>query len=56
MEDDGRINPLAGMGLMDEQYVVILQNLVGGKSWNGGLDGGGGGVVGMCKCVGRIAP
>jgi osomolarity two-component system response regulator SKN7 len=29
-ETDGRINPLAGMGLTDEQYALILQNLVNG--------------------------
>ena len=34
-EDDGRINPLAGMGLTDEQYTVILQNLVNGESFAG---------------------
>ena len=27
-DTDGRINPLTGMGLMDEQYTMILQNLV----------------------------
>jgi osomolarity two-component system, response regulator SKN7 len=35
MEDDGRINPLAGMGLTDEQYSLILQNLVNGQSFPG---------------------
>ena len=33
--DDGRINPLAGMGLSDEQYTMILQNLVNGESFMG---------------------
>ncbi|KZT02388.1 uncharacterized protein LAESUDRAFT_415035 [Laetiporus sulphureus 93-53] len=41
-EDDGKINPLAGMGLTDEQYTLILQNLVNGESFMGigSLDGG----------------
>lgn len=45
-ETDGRINPLAGMGLTDEQYTTILQNLVNGESFSGaqlpsdGLDTG----------------
>jgi len=30
--NDGVINPLAGMGLSDEQYAMILQNLVAGGS------------------------
>ena len=33
--DDGKINPLAGMGLSDEQYSMILQNLVNGESFMG---------------------
>ncbi len=33
--DEGRINPLAGMGLTDEQYTMILQNLVNGESFMG---------------------
>ena len=33
--EDGRINPLAGMGLSDEQYTMILQNLVNGESFMG---------------------
>jgi osomolarity two-component system response regulator SKN7 len=36
-EDDGRINPLAGMGLTDEQYNMILQNLVSGESFVSGI-------------------
>ncbi|KAG5644411.1 hypothetical protein DXG03_008578 [Asterophora parasitica] len=36
VEDDGRINPLAGMGLNDEQYNLILQNIVNG---DGFMDG-----------------
>ena len=34
-DDDGKINPLAGMGLTDEQYTMILQNLVNGESFAG---------------------
>ncbi|EGN95905.1 SKN7, two-component response regulator, partial [Serpula lacrymans var. lacrymans S7.3] len=34
-DEDGRINPLAGMGLTDEQYTAILQNLVSGESFMG---------------------
>jgi osomolarity two-component system, response regulator SKN7 len=47
-DDGGRMissNPLAGMGLSDEQYRIILQNLVNGESFRGmgmGMDGGGG--------------
>ena len=57
-EDDVRINnPLAGMGLSDEHYSLILQNLVngerftgmndvvgGGGSGSGGSSGGSGGI------------
>ena len=32
-DEDGKINPLAGMGLTDEQYSMILQNLVNGESF-----------------------
>ena len=34
-DDGGKINPLAGMGLTDEQYTLILQNLVNGESFSG---------------------
>lgn len=34
-DDDGKINPLAGMGLTDEQYSMILQNLVSGENFMG---------------------
>ncbi|KAH7908514.1 HSF-type DNA-binding-domain-containing protein [Hygrophoropsis aurantiaca] len=34
-EDDGRINPLAGMGLSDERYAAILRDLVAGESFAG---------------------
>ena len=37
-EDDGRINPLAGMGLTDEQYNLILQNIVSGDGFLDGMD------------------
>ena len=53
LEDDGRMNnnPLAGMGLSDEQYNTILQNLVNGERFMGMVDGtvgasGGSGVGG----------
>ena len=44
-DDDGKINPLAGMGLTDEQYTLILQNLVNGESFSGvsSLEGATGG-------------
>ena len=34
-DDEGKINPLAGMGLTDEQYTLILSNLVNGESFQG---------------------
>jgi osomolarity two-component system, response regulator SKN7 len=37
---DGRINPLHGMGLTDDQYHSILQNMMSGENFIG--DGGGG--------------
>jgi len=37
--DDGRINPLAGMGLTDEQYNMILQNIVNGDGFMGVMEG-----------------
>lgn len=36
-EDEGKINPLAGMGLSDEQYTMILQNMVMSDSFAGGM-------------------
>ena len=58
-EDDVRINnPLAGMGLSDEHYNTILQNLVNGEKFMGmGMDdvdgesgsGGGSGLSGGIK-------
>lgn len=38
-DDEGKINPLAGMGLSDEQYALILQNLVNSESFPG-VEGG----------------
>ncbi|THH16179.1 hypothetical protein EUX98_g9346, partial [Antrodiella citrinella] len=45
-DDDGRINPLAGMGLSDEQYSMILHGIVNGENFMGvgvgvgvGMDG-----------------
>ena len=51
MGEDARINnPLAGMGLSDEYYGMILQNLVNGERLAGmgidGVVGGGGGGSG----------
>jgi len=34
-DDDGRINPLAGMGLSDERYQAILRDLVTQESFSG---------------------
>jgi len=60
-ETDNRINPLAGMGLTDEQYTMILQNLVNGETFPGvqlppdvvgDMVGGGGGSVGGVGGVG----
>ena len=34
-DEEGKINPLAGMGLTDEQYTLILSNLVNGESFQG---------------------
>ncbi|TDL24878.1 hypothetical protein BD410DRAFT_785604 [Rickenella mellea] len=39
-DEEGKINPLAGMGLSDETYAAILQNIVNGESFpgfNGGV-------------------
>ena len=49
-DDDGKINPLAGMGLTDEQYSMILQNLVSGENFmgiGGALDAMSMGAMGM---------
>lgn len=60
-EDDVRINnPLAGMGLSDEHYSMILQNLVNGERFTGmgmGMDnavGGGSGESGSGSGSGGI--
>ena len=37
-EDEGRINPLAGMELMNEQYNLILQNIVSRDGFLDGID------------------
>ncbi|KAF8886867.1 hypothetical protein CPB84DRAFT_1712291 [Gymnopilus junonius] len=37
-DDDLRINPLAGMGLTDEQYNMILQNIMNGEGFMGMMD------------------
>jgi osomolarity two-component system response regulator SKN7 len=35
---DGEINPLAGMGLTDDQYTLILQNMVNGDGFLSMMD------------------
>ncbi|KAG1849266.1 HSF-type DNA-binding-domain-containing protein [Suillus subalutaceus] len=40
-DDDGRINPLAGMGLSDERYAAILRDIVTQESFSGGALGPG---------------
>ena len=62
-EDDARINnPLAGMGLSDEHYSMILQNLVNGEKFTGMVDdvidggesgsgGSGGGSSGIKRTI-----
>lgn len=48
MDEDGKINPFAGMGLTDEQYNHILQRIVGGESFTEIATGGvTGTVIGM---------
>ncbi|KXN87180.1 Transcription factor prr1 [Leucoagaricus sp. SymC.cos] len=40
LDDETRVvNPLSGMGLTDEQYNMILQNVVNGESFMNGIDG-----------------
>lgn len=42
MDDEERANPLSSMGLTDEQYNMILQNIINGQSFmNGMVDNGG---------------
>ncbi|KDR69209.1 hypothetical protein GALMADRAFT_924624 [Galerina marginata CBS 339.88] len=43
-DDDGRINPLAGMGLTDQQYSLILQNIMNGDGLLGMMDSVNGGA------------
>ncbi|KAF8177202.1 SKN7, two-component response regulator [Pholiota molesta] len=51
----GRMNPLAGMGLTDEQYGVILQNIVNGDGFAGMMDGlDAAGVAGVGVGVGGM--
>lgn len=48
VDDDGRINPFAGMGLSDEQYNQILQRIMSGESFTDITAGGmSGSVIGM---------
>lgn len=35
-DEGGKINPLAGMGLSDEEYAQILQGIVNGETFQGG--------------------
>ena len=37
-DDENKINPLAGMGLTDEQFNIMLQNMMAGDNFLGGLD------------------
>ncbi|KAE9405131.1 hypothetical protein BT96DRAFT_358309 [Gymnopus androsaceus JB14] len=39
-DDMGRLNPLAGMGLSDEQYNMILNGIVNGETFAGSMDMG----------------
>lgn len=36
-ENDGRINPLAAMGLTDEQYNMMLNSIVNGETFLSGM-------------------
>lgn len=48
IDDDGKINPFAGMGLTDEQYNHILQRIVNGENFADVTAGGmSGSVLGM---------
>lgn len=40
-DDMNRLNPLAGMGLSDDQYNAILNGIVNGESFSGSMDMGG---------------
>jgi osomolarity two-component system response regulator SKN7 len=40
MDDENRINnPFSGMGIPDEQYTVMLQNVMNGNNFMNGIDG-----------------
>ena len=48
IDDDGKINPFAGMGLTDEQYNHILQRIVSGENFTDITAGGmSGSIIGM---------
>lgn len=47
IEDSGRIDPLAGMGLSQQQYQLILQGLVNGTSSLSAAVSGAGPVAGV---------
>lgn len=40
LDDDGRINPIAGLGLTDEQYNLIVQDIVNAETFGAGMDDG----------------
>jgi hypothetical protein len=40
MDDENRINnPFSGMGIPDDQYTVMLQNVMNGNNFMNGIDG-----------------
>jgi len=48
IDDDGKINPFAGMGLTDEQYNHILQRIMNGENFTDITAGGmSGSIIGM---------
>jgi osomolarity two-component system, response regulator SKN7 len=47
IEDAGRLDPLAGMGLSQQQYQLILQGLVNGSNSLGSAVGGAGPGAGV---------
>lgn len=47
--DAGKINPLAGMGLSDEQYALILHNMLAAETFAGVPLNDGGAAMGMEK-------
>ncbi|KAM6500042.1 CheY-like superfamily [Amanita muscaria] len=40
VDDDGRINPIAGLGLTDEQYNLIVQDIVNAETFGAGMEDG----------------